>query len=692
MIEYTESPLIWEPNNSSWVSVTPNGTSYASSAWHEVIASTASGLALAAIAIGDWFVTGGGGVPYDVMFDVGVGGAGSEVVIGTIGGLADGAADNHVLYFPVPIDAISAGVRVSVRMRKEGSGTTTWPITLGFYEKPVTGTMVTTAAPSLITDNAGAATQATTGGSAWTNGAWVTIIASAAADSILAAVSMRNGSADNDFELDIGVGAAASEVVIATVRKNVQSSVYGFSHLAKFPLVTSGITAGARVAIRARGTLTTAGVQARLVYYQTSLSALKTTTSVLSVYPSAADGIGVTVPGSAWTFSPWTTLEASTATDVFITGLTCDKPVGDTHHEFEVGVGGSGVEVTVARWKFGTAHILRGAGIPWHLPVPVKILAGQRISVRARRNATVGQVITDISLQYYPALSADTSQTELTHTATHLGSDGALLTPSASAYVNSSWVELLASAGDEIFVTGIGYVAGSAEGELCRFDVDLGTGGVGSEVVFTTVRAMIFYTDNLYIFLPVAHRIAAGTRISARIRKQVTGTNNTWDMDLMYFGSEIPVTPLPGPPMQRASYVFFSNQITEKQVETRLTKTFLQILYTDPPATGTPGTLTLTEVTGVIKDEEGNTLSGRLYVKPSNIITVDNLYLISTETTEYDVTGAISLFLAPSETVTYLAEFDPTPEDVDTPRNLKLGYWRDTWTIPDVGSIDIAEL
>ena len=145
--------------------------------------------------------------------------------------------------------------------------------------------------------------------------------------------------------------------------------------------------------------------------------------------------------------------------------------------------------------------------------------------------------------------------------------------------------------------------------------------------------------------------------------------------------------------MQRASYVYFSGDIVERQAEARLTKTFLQILYTDPPPAASPGTLGLTEVTGSIMDQEGNVITyGTLRIKPDDFIIVDGTYLVTPATYEYSVTGALSIMLAPSSTVRYTVEFDPDPNDTVTPINLKMGYFKNRWLIPAVASINIVDL
>lgn len=158
--------------------------------------------------------------------------------------------------------------------------------------------------------------------------------------------------------------------------------------------------------------------------------------------------------------------------------------------------------------------------------------------------------------------------------------------------------------------------------------------------------------------------------------------------------TESPPPPVTPPTQQRAPYVFFSREITERQVETRWTRMFLQMLVADAPPVPPPlGVISLVTITGTITDQNGNMVtSGRLHIKPRNFINVGGQYLISKTETTYDVTGPLDLQLAPSGGIIYDVEFDPTPEDEDTPRNLKAGFWKDKWLIPDVGPVDIADL
>jgi hypothetical protein len=82
--------------------------------------------------------------------------------------------------------------------------------------------------------------------------------------------------------------------------------------------------------------------------------------------------------------------------------------------------------------------------------------------------------------------------------------------------------------------------------------------------------------------------------------------------------------------------------------------------------------------------------SGRLNVRPLTFI-VSNGNLVSTNTVYVYVppTGDLSFQLVPGN---YQTEFDPNPSDTATPLKRKSGYFKNQWTVPTTGPVDIATL
>jgi hypothetical protein len=209
-IEFCSTPIVVAPAaGSASIVLTPGSPIYTNSAWGELIASTGSAITLVGIMIG--------GGPSFCDVDIGVGGAGSEVVVGTL----TRAGAQRDFYFPIPIDNVASGVRVSARIR--GTATTAARVRVLYYEGTGLAGFTATAKPCItlpIIAPAGTLVDVNSSASAWANGAWAQLVASVSNNSILGAVMASSGTsgANVEFEVDLGIGAAASEVVFSTFR------------------------------------------------------------------------------------------------------------------------------------------------------------------------------------------------------------------------------------------------------------------------------------------------------------------------------------------------------------------------------------------------------------------------------------------------------------------------------------------
>lgn len=101
-------------------------------------------------------------------------------------------------------------------------------------------------------------------------------------------------------------------------------------------------------------------------------------------------------------------------------------------------------------------------------------------------------------------------------------------------------------------------------------------------------------------------------------------------------------------------------------------------------------------ITGSLYNQHGEVITfGRLVIKPKNFITQANeLFMFSANTVYVNIPpdGVLSFFLAPSNGVLYVVEYDSNPSDLLTPVPRKIGYFRDVWDVPENGPIDIATL
>lgn len=92
-------------------------------------------------------------------------------------------------------------------------------------------------------------------GAAWSlAGTWVEVVSSTAADVFLAGMSWglsNSGTSAREWELDIGVGSAGSEVVIATISGTTAASEPQIEYMQWFQTVIP-VDAGVRISMRVR--------------------------------------------------------------------------------------------------------------------------------------------------------------------------------------------------------------------------------------------------------------------------------------------------------------------------------------------------------------------------------------------------------------------------------------------------------
>lgn len=264
--EYLQSAQSWLPAGAAGASVTTNSASWGNSAWAEIIASTPSAYLLTAIVVTP--PTAGSGT---FEIDIGVGAIGAETVIATHRGYFSTLTSNQAgmcwLPLSVAIDAIAAGARVVVRIRRAGTGTMTWRVAIGVIAKPATGTLLTTAQPSKAMPAASASISITPNGTAWANSAFAEVVASTAAAIVLLGAVIVAG-VEASFELDIAVGGAGAEQVVTTFSGYDGFAIYrGGPFFYPLPLPLDNIGAAARIAARLRKSGTSTATWALALVY-----------------------------------------------------------------------------------------------------------------------------------------------------------------------------------------------------------------------------------------------------------------------------------------------------------------------------------------------------------------------------------------------------------------------------------------
>ena len=240
----------WYPPAANSTSAANTTTAWLAGAWVQMIASTASPIALTS-----WVTRATnncGGTDDQSELEIGTGGAGSEVVVGTFrwGGATE--SNGNFRQFPIrPAIDIPTSTRIAIRYRCSGTTSTTELFALGYVPNPdftQTTSLVYKTAPPAATS-----VTITPNGSAWANSAYGQLVASTT-NSILVngiAVTVNSSAAPADYEIDLATGAAASETVVTTFRSHLETTAQPNFLRLNPPL---SINTGQRVAVRMRKT------------------------------------------------------------------------------------------------------------------------------------------------------------------------------------------------------------------------------------------------------------------------------------------------------------------------------------------------------------------------------------------------------------------------------------------------------
>lgn len=242
-------------NNANAITLT-SGAAHTKGSWTQLVASTTGPVAWLAIQVQPGTVT----APIGLLFDIGVGGAGSETVVIPnlfLGNSASNptAAVTYVVPFNIP-----AGSRIAARCQDNvGSGTMVISVqTLAPGGDGFSGAgRIEACGPDTATSRLA---QVDPGGSAGTKGTYAQLIASTSFAYrwlLFAAGHARNAAASTTtWRIDLAVGASSSEQIIipdifAAVNTGTDYEMITFG-------VPYAIAAGSRIATRASASITDA--------------------------------------------------------------------------------------------------------------------------------------------------------------------------------------------------------------------------------------------------------------------------------------------------------------------------------------------------------------------------------------------------------------------------------------------------
>lgn len=236
-------------------SVTPSASANTKGAWAQLIAVTA----FDATGILVWLNSQGPG--QDVLFDIGVGGAGVEqVLIENVPTAEFGGNVGHVWYFPIEVPA---GSRISARAQVNAAGAGTlfasaMMLAGGMKSPQVLGRVTTYGANTA--DSGGV--QIDPGGVVNTKGLYSEIVASTTnpIKKLIISHANQNNSVrlDARWFVDIAVGGAGSEQIIISNVFLICSANIDRIMPTSFPPIDVEIPAGTRIAARAQCSITDA--------------------------------------------------------------------------------------------------------------------------------------------------------------------------------------------------------------------------------------------------------------------------------------------------------------------------------------------------------------------------------------------------------------------------------------------------
>lgn len=265
------------PSGAQPPTVTAGAGAWTYGSWVEVIASAAADLHLAGLVLAAFSLP-----PSNFEVQIGIGAGGSEAGLHTFRtDLRNTAVEtkNQFALFPVPVGGITAGDRVSVRIRSS-SGSESIDIGLATYAS-LTDTDHLTSKAMVSAPSGANSASITPSGTAWNYSAWTEVFSGAAVETAILGLVLRGPVASEQLEYEIGFGAAGSEVPKTMIRTHQDSSA-DFGGFRNFYLPAAHpVPANTRVAVRLRktGTSTTVHSVAMLYLNDTAVNVVEKTAS-----------------------------------------------------------------------------------------------------------------------------------------------------------------------------------------------------------------------------------------------------------------------------------------------------------------------------------------------------------------------------------------------------------------------------
>lgn len=242
--------------------------------------------------------------------------------------------------------------------------------------------------------------------------------------------------------------------------------------------------------------------------------------------PAAADGASLTPNGSAWANSSWVQLVASTSAASLLTTLIArNNDSTDNDWEIDIGTGGAGSETVIATFSAAmfstTAPPSNMMRLVLRLPVD-NIATATRVACRLRKSGTSTSTWNiSAGLVSKPISGSVLTTANVLKALPSAGAHTSCAVGGGVNWANGGWAQITASTAAALVVAAIS--ARPDFNTFNYFEVDIGTGGAGSETVITTLRAGGIIGRHFYTALSnPLDNIANGVRVACRCRANAT--------------------------------------------------------------------------------------------------------------------------------------------------------------------------
>lgn len=384
-----------------------------------------------------------------------------------------------------------------------------------------TNTIVYTTSVRKVTPSAATRISITPSSTSLADSAWVEVTASAPADWAPCAIAFDPAVSGVYFAFDLGVGAAGSEVVIATISGSLSQENTCLNHRVPWQVPVSAVTTGDRVAIRMRKSGTDVNTWAVAIeYFETPMTGNAVVATVAPRLLGGGDAIVGSATDDAYSLWSHQTSDTPITTDLVVSGLAPTNVPVYVPYELTMGTGGNGAEtdVYVQRAQSLNVSALGAGGIYYQLCIPMPtVRANTSLAFRLRKDLTSTASwyaqLTGYPGQAFPLLTSDLPMTWYPDP----GAWYVSLAYGGSPWANGAYTVLFTATQDMALTASIVNIVTSTN----NIEIDFATGAPGAEVVVARTRIehnCLFNGWIAAIPFVIARNISAGDIVSARRR------------------------------------------------------------------------------------------------------------------------------------------------------------------------------